>query len=310
MGQLEDLHLFVTVVDNNGIGKAASNLHIAKSAVSRRLSLLESKYGLRLIDRDKGNWEVTPAGKELYQRAIQLVNDVTELDNDFKFTEQSYAGPLNVTVADEFGLTSLKSSIVQFKKKYPQIQLTVDFDNRQVDLERENYDLAIRISDELSPALLVHQIGNTEHHLYASSDYVRKMGLPESIDQLADHPLLHHGAARRATWVFLEAKAERILEFNPVLNSNSGQFLLEATLQGLGIARLPDFIAREALDHEGLVKILPEVQIATASISLVYSSKLRLNRRVRLFIEEMKQACQLLGCETSIVEPDVLQESK
>ncbi len=91
MGQIEDLHLFTLVVDNRSISGAAEQLNIAKSAVSRRLNLLEERYGARLIDREPGKWEVTATGLELYQRALGVVQDAREIEGDFTEKNQSLA---------------------------------------------------------------------------------------------------------------------------------------------------------------------------------------------------------------------------
>ena len=86
MGQIEDLQLFAMVVENHSITRAAKKLHIAKSAVSRRLHLLEERYGNRLIDREPGVWEVTASGHELYQRAIRVVSEMDELESDLSYS--------------------------------------------------------------------------------------------------------------------------------------------------------------------------------------------------------------------------------
>ena len=107
MGKVEDLHLFTMVVEHRGIANAAARLNIAKSAVSRRLSLLEDRYSTRLIDRTPGRWEVTETGRELYQRATRAVNDFKEIETDFKSTHADISGPLTISVPREFGFLFL-----------------------------------------------------------------------------------------------------------------------------------------------------------------------------------------------------------
>jgi DNA-binding transcriptional LysR family regulator len=291
MGQLEDLHLYITIVEHGSIGKAADALHIAKSAVSRRLGILENRYALTLIDREKGNWQITSAGAELYQRAVELVGDANDLDLDFVQTDHTLSGPLTVSIADEFGLAQLKSSLIEFAAKYPDILLSVDFDNRQVNLARENYDLAVRITERVDAALIEQPLGSSRHHLYASRLYANQHGLPVTLDALTDHPLLHHGFAKRATWKFITEQGDRVIEFQPALNSNSGPFLLQATLEGLGLARLPDFIADTHYKKGDLVHVLPSARISDWTISVVYAPDRRRNRRVRAFVEEIARIC-------------------
>ena len=126
MGQIEDLRLFLKTVDSGGIARAADEMGIAKSAVSRRLARLEERYGVRLIDRQPRVWEVTSAGQELYQRATSMVADADDLDADFLHLGHAPKGPLSITVAREFGLTFLKSTLFQFSQNHPQIDLLID----------------------------------------------------------------------------------------------------------------------------------------------------------------------------------------
>lgn len=182
-------------------------------------------------------------------------------------------------------------ALLRFQSGHPQIQLTVDFDDRRVDLTQENYDLAIRIAEAPDPALIAHTIGQTQHRLYASPGYAESSGLPDTLAELALHPLLHFGPARRASWEFETANGPQTITFQPVLNSNSGAFLLAATIAGQGIARLPDFVAAQAEDAGTVVSVLPDLRVATRQIQLVYTASRLVNRRMRAFIDIMIAAC-------------------
>ncbi|MGI9507972.1 MAG: LysR family transcriptional regulator [Geminicoccaceae bacterium] len=299
MGQIEDLRLFALVVENRSISRAAERLHIAKSAVSRRLHLLEERYGSRLIDRGPGVWKVTATGLELYQRALRVVNDVDDIESDFVEAAHHLAGPLMISVPRDFGIAFLNPALIAFKARYPDIQLTADFDDRTVDLSRENYDFAIRITPKIEAGVAAKKIGDSEHQLCASPAYLDTNGYPEKLGDLLKHPLLYFGTARRAAWEFVGAsgKSESI-EFQPSLNSNNGDFLLKAAEQGLGIARLPDFISRKAFASGSLVPILPDVTVRQWGIYLLHAEDRRLNRRMRLFAEEIEAACLHIGAET------------
>lgn len=203
MGQIEDLRLFVLVVENGSISKAADKLRIAKSAVSRRLSLLEARYGKKLIDRAPGVWGVTETGRELYQRATRVVGDVDEIEGDFVNASADLTGPLSISVPREFGIAYLKDALIAFKERHPEIQLTVDFDDRTVDLTRENYDFAIRIRPEAKSDLSEVRIGTVRHGIYASQTYLDVHSEPRGVNDLHQHQLLYFGTARRAVWDFL-----------------------------------------------------------------------------------------------------------
>lgn len=297
MGQMEDFRLFTFVVECKGISKAADKLNIAKSAVSRRLNLLEGRFSAKLIDRRPGCWELTDIGRELYQRASRVVNDFEEIETDFKSSHANISGPLAVSVPREFGISFLSEALVDFKDKYPEIQLTVDFDDRLIELDRDNYDFAIRISPNIQDNVIAEKIGITVHHLCAAPSYVECYGSPKELHQLQSHKLLHYGAAKRGKWTFVSKIDQKfdIIEFVPSLNSNSGQFLLNATLSGQGIANLPDFILKDSFKSGALLPILSDHKISNYFIYLGHAEHRRINRRMRLFAQAMKEAC-ISGC--------------
>ncbi len=298
MGKIEDLRLFVTIVESRGISRAADNLRIAKSAVSRRLTLLEERYGTRLIDRTPGVWTLTAPGRELFQRAVRVLGEMDEIESDFTDSPRRTAGPLSVSVPREFGLSFLNTHLIDFKLKHPEVVLTVDFDDRKVDLARENYDFAIRISADNEIGGAATKIGAMRHLLLASPAYVSANAAPQSLEALHQHRLLYFGSARRATWDFISAAGKPAsFEFQPFLNSNSGVFLLEATCRGMGIARLPDFVAGDAVAAGDLVPVLPNIRVAEWSIYLVHAENRTFNRRMRLFAEEVTGAYLLASGE-------------
>ncbi|MEO0421758.1 MAG: LysR family transcriptional regulator [Pseudomonadota bacterium] len=295
MGQLEDLRLFVSVVENGSISRAAEDLYVAKSAVSRRLGQLEERYGARLIERQPRLWKVTAAGEELYQRATNLVTDADDLDADFKHAGYMLRGPLSITVAREFGLSYLRPTLFAFAKEHPEIDLTLDFDDRTVDLDSENYDLAVRITASHLSGLKRRRLGVMRHGLFASRSYAERVALPEDPKALSEHPLLHYGSAKRARWEYLLEGKKRSITFRPALNSNNGTFLVDAALEDLGIIHLPYFIVSDALRDGTLVPVLPALTFEEFGIYVVHSEKRRLNKRMRTLMDYLEARCASLA---------------
>lgn len=291
MGQFEDLHLFVTVVDQGGVARAAQTLGVAKSAISRRLGQLEDRYDTRLIDRHPGTWRVTEAGKELYQRALPLVSDAHDLESDFTHQTQSPNGPLRVTVAREFGFAFLHPMLLAFAEDHPDIELTLDFDDRVVDLENENYDLALRMTSTDPGDLSQIKLGTMRHGLFASPGYLAEHKPLQSPADLQTHSLLQYRGQRRETWDFKFNGKAATVAFKPVLNSNNGLFLKTATLQGHGISCLPVFLAAEEVRDGTLVQILPEAEFEDFGIHLLLAPHRRINKRMRAFISAAKAFC-------------------
>ena len=284
MGQMEDLKLYVQVVEQGSISKAASILRIAKSAVSRRISILEERYSSVLIDRTPGKWEITKVGLDLYQRSRALVAEFEEVNEDFTSLHAQISGPLNISIPRDFGLNYLRQKLFEFQGKYPNIKLSIDFDDRFVDLETENYDFAIRITAQADTKYISKRIGAIRRYLCASPEYLSLNGTPQNLEDLQAHSLLHYGSTKRGNWTFQTSdRKEKSIKFSPTISSNSGQFLGEAALNNIGISMLPDFIAYKYIDTGQLKTILPQYSLSPYEIYLTHLGSRRLNRRMRAF---------------------------
>ena len=284
MGQMEDLKLYVQVVEQGSISKAASILRIAKSAVSRRISILEERYSSVLIDRTPGKWEITKVGLDLYQRSRALVAEFEEVNEDFTSLHAQISGPLNISIPRDFGLNYLRQKLFEFQGKYPNIKLSIDFDDRFVDLETENYDFAIRITAQADSKYISKRIGAIRRYLCASPKYLSLNGTPQNLEDLQAHSLLHYGNTKRGNWTFQTSdRKEKSIKFSPTMSSNSGQFLGEAALNNIGISMLPDFIANKYIDTGQLKTILPQYSLSPYEIYLTHLGSRRLNRRMRAF---------------------------
>jgi len=284
MGQMEDLKLYVQVVEQGSISKAASILRIAKSAVSRRISILEERYSSVLIDRTPGKWEITKVGLDLYQRSRALVAEFEEVNEDFTSLHAQISGPLNISIPRDFGLNYLRQKLFEFQGKYPNIKLSIDFDDRFVDLETENYDFAIRITAQADTKYISKRIGAIRRYLCASPEYLSLNGTPQNLEDLQAHSLLHYGSTKRGNWTFQTSdRKEKSIKFSPTISSNSGEFLGEAALNNIGISMLPDFIADKYIDTGQLKTILPQYSLSPYEIYLTHLGSRRLNRRMQAF---------------------------
>jgi len=284
MGQMEDLKLYVQVVEQGSISKAASILRIAKSAVSRRISILEERYSSVLIDRTPGKWEITKVGLDLYQRSRALVAEFEEVNEDFTSLHAQISGPLNISIPRDFGLNYLRQKLFEFQGKYPNIKLSIDFDDRFVDLETENYDFAIRITAQADTKYISKRIGAIRRYLCASPEYLSLNGIPQNLEDLQAHSLLHYGSTKRGNWTFQTSdRKEKSIKFSPTISSNSGEFLGEAALNNIGISMLPDFIADKYIDTGQLKTILPQYSLSPYEIYLTHLGSRRLNRRMQAF---------------------------
>jgi len=185
MGQLEDMALLIRIVEAGGIGKAADQLNMAKSAVSKRLKELENRLGTQLLSRTTRKSALTEAGSLYYQRAISIIDEVAELNAQTHGVKTSLSGTLKITMPLSFGLLHLTPIIDEFTQLHPNLHLQIDFIDRHIDLLAEGYELAIRIAELKDSTLQARRLTPIHHVLCASPDYIEKHGSIETLAQLS-----------------------------------------------------------------------------------------------------------------------------
>ena len=168
MGQLEDMQVFIRVVDAGGISRAAEQMGLAKSAVSRRLADLEARLGVRLLNRTTRTSSLTEAGHGFYQSSIKIIDDINELNTLTKGSKTTLEGTISLAVPLSFGLSHLAPAIDDFLKQHPELTINIDFSDRHKNLVEEGLDLAVRIADLKDSSLVARKISPIKTILCAS----------------------------------------------------------------------------------------------------------------------------------------------
>ena len=286
MGQLEDMSVFVRIVEAGGIGKAADQLGIAKSGVSRRLVALETRLGVTLINRTTRSSSLTGVGREYYERAVKLIGDVSELDGLAADEGKSLEGLLRLAVPLSFGLCHLSPAIEEFASDHPGLSINIDFSDRQVDLVEQGVDLAIRISDLNDSSLQARRICPIRLLLCASPAYLEKHGTPRKPEDLKDHQVLGYTLGNGPTIRLSNQQGEeQLVHTSARMAANNGDFLRDMALAGHGIAVLPTFIVWQSLAARELVPVLRQYTLPTINAWAVYPQTRYLSQRARQFID-------------------------
>lgn len=286
MGQLENMQVFIRVVEAGGIGRAADQLDMAKSAVSRRLAELEDRLGITLINRTTRTSSLTEAGNLYYTRALSIVDDVTELDTLASDPETSLQGTLRLAAPLSFGLSHLTPALDMFTKEHPELTLHVDFSDQQIDLIEGGYDLAFRIGDLENSTLKARRISPIHIVMCASPDYIDKWGMPKKPDDLKHHQLLGYTLDDITSWKLVDKNnKETIMPVEAKILANNGDFLKNMAIAGHGILISPTFIAGQALSKGELIAIMPGYSIASKNAYAVYPKTRYLSQRARLLID-------------------------
>jgi DNA-binding transcriptional LysR family regulator len=286
MGQLEDMDVFIHVVDAGGIGRAADQLGLAKSAVSRRLSDLEKRLGVRLLNRTTRTSSLTEAGRSYYERAIKIVDDVAELNALTEDANIVLEGTINLAAPLSFGLSHLSTAIDSFVKQHRGLTININFSDRQVDLVEEGLDLAFRIATLKDSSLIARKMSPIRRILCASPDYLKKQGTPNTPNDLTLHRLLHYNLSESSTWKLTDQQGgQHFINVSAHMVANNGDFLKDMAVAGHGIILTPTFISWKAIANGDLVQILPDYSLPQLNAYVVYPQTRYLSQRTRILID-------------------------
>ncbi len=287
MDRLSEMEAFATVVDQGGFTDAAKKLGISKSAVSKHVSSLETRLGARLLNRTTRRVSPTEIGLAYYDRARRVLNDAGEADALVTSMQSAPSGMLRVSVATDFGVNHLSPILGGFLHEYPDITVNMVLNNRYVELISEGFDLAVRIGDLEDSSLRARKLAETHKQMIASPEYLEEYGRPQRIDDLNEHKLLHYSnQANGSVWKLTAPSGEkRQVRSAGWLTVNDGQSLLNAAVNGLGIAFLPDFLYADAMKDGKLVPAIENHAPETQGIYAVYPPGRYTQPKVRAFID-------------------------
>lgn len=284
---LAEMSNFVRVVETRSITAAADSQDTVKSAVSKRLSDLEKALGVELIRRSTRKLHLTDAGRSYYQRCVQILAEIDELNESIRGDELVLRGRLKVTAPMSFGLRHLQPIVIEFAKQHPMLQLDLIFSDRVVDIVQEGVDLAIRVGELQDSSLIAKRLFPIHQVICASRDYLQQHGEPETPEDLKKHKcLVFSDTAEPTIWKCRAPDNRNIrIDVPPAMLADSGEVLLSATCAGMGINKAPTFVAHKAREEGKVVPILNDYSWSTTQAYAVYPSTRHLANRVRAFID-------------------------
>ncbi|MBU1263503.1 MAG: LysR family transcriptional regulator [Gammaproteobacteria bacterium] len=287
MDRFADMQMLVSVVEAGSISAAAERLNLAKSAVSRRLAELEARLGVSLIHRTTRRLSLTDSGRAYYARCVAILADVEEAESAVSQAHGALRGTLKVALPLAFGLLHLAPLIQAFMTAHPDVRFELDFNDRQIDLMQEGFDLAIRIATLADSSLIARRLAPIRHLVCASPDYLTRHGIPQSAADLGQHACLAYSNVRDpGLWSFHGPDGESGQVRVPVrLAASSGEFLMRAAIAGEGLVLLPSFYVHEALRAGQLLPLLADHVWPELAAYAVYPPTRHLSSRVRAFID-------------------------
>ena len=286
MGQLEDMHMFVRIVEAGSITQAASQLNLAKSAISKRLGDLEKRLGTKLINRTTRTSSLSEAGNQYYQRVKLLLGEVDSLNGEITQKNQVLSGVLKLAVPLSFGISHLTPAIEFFMRLHPELNIEMDFSDGKVDIIGGGYDLAFRIGTLPDSSLKARKITPIRHTICASPDYLERCGSPIVPQDLSSHKVLKYGHWPLAGIALSDTKGKQhLVNVDDYFTANNGDAIIQIAVAGHGIVILPTFISWDALTKGDLVPILEDYSLPTMHAYAVYPSTRYLPGKVRSLID-------------------------
>jgi DNA-binding transcriptional LysR family regulator len=292
--QLAEMRVFVRAIERGTFAAAASELKLTPSAVSKLIRRLETRLGVRLINRTTRKLSMTPEGEAYFQSGRYLVEAVSGLEQEVAASGNRPLGLLRINTPVSLGVHHLAPALTEFHRRYPDVRVNMALTDRIVDFYAEQIDVAVRMGPLSDSRLMSRKIAEIEAVLSASPRYIERFGMPKSAADLAQHRCIVFTAPGRDRWPFKTADGGmEHLDVAATFASDSLEFILQLALQGAGIARLADFLVADAIRAGRLVRVLEGQHVAErAPVFAVFAPGTQRIPKVRVFLDFLVERFQ------------------
>jgi len=287
---LNGMSLFVKVVESKSFSEAAEKLEISPSAVSKKISRLEDRLGVQLLNRTTRRLGLTEAGAAFYERSARILTEVEEAEALVSTLRKAPHGLLRVAVPMLLGQMQIAPLAAPFLTRFPDMRLELVFMDRAADLIEEGLDVAIRVDDLPDSTLVARRLAPHRRVLCGAPAYFEKNGVPQTPEELVRHNCLTYGPHHPSReWFFNTATGRRAVDVRGTFLTNNAEGLRQAALGGLGMALLPTFLVGGDLSAGLLRPVLSEYVSADTAIYAVYPQHRHQSPKVRAFVDFMME---------------------
>lgn len=296
MDRIDQLRIFIRVADSGNFTSAADQLALPRPTVSLAIQQLESRLGVRLLNRTTRRVSLTRDGEALLERAAALVADAEELEQHFH-AQVEVVGRLRVDIPSRIARRIVVPALPDFFARYPGIEVELRSGDRAIDLVHEGIDCTLRVGEMSSSSLVVRPLGMLQLINCASPAYLAQHGKPESPADLSRHLAVSYispGTGRVAPWEWLNNGELNTLQMPARVTVNNAETYIACCLEGMGLIQIPAFDVREHLRSGELVEILQAWLPPPMPVQMVYPHRRYLSRRVQVFsnwISEVLTPC-------------------
>ena len=302
MSSPSDMSAFVRAVELGGFSTAARDLGLTPSAISKLVTRLEDRLGVRLLNRTTRRLALTPEGEAYFHRSQRILSDINEAENEVASFRTHPRGLLRVNVGTAFGMHQLAPALPDFLARHPEIQVELTVTDRVVDLIEEGADIGIRLGALGDSSLVARRICDVERVVCASPAYLKRHGTPSEPEALMEHGALHvlSRTGEAVPWVLHRGKQQWEGVPPPRAIANSPGLLMAMAVRGAGIVVATDHFALDHVRRKELTCVLPDWRPAPVSAWAVFPGRRLMPAKTRAFVDALAQ--HFSGPECQAVE--------
>ncbi|XBQ16162.1 MAG: LysR family transcriptional regulator [Oceanicaulis sp.] len=283
----DKLKTFHAAAEAGSLTGAAELLNLSQSAVSRQISALEGELGVKLFHRHTRGLLLTEPGRVLFEAAAEVSGKIALAEAHLLDIRDEPSGLLRVTAPTALGTIWLAPRLARFYRAYPQIRLRLLLVDHELDIANLEADLAIRPWPATQNDVVQKKLMQVDQHLYASETYLARKAAPEDAADLDRHDFVAYGPRHLApipnlNWPLTLGRKTGEAPREPVIEANTINGMMKAAEAGLGLAGLPDYVAKE---NDRLIRVLPDTAGPPFEVYMLYPEELRGSRRIAAFAE-------------------------
>lgn len=286
LDRLASMEVFIRVAQLGSFSTAANQLSMSKSTVSKHISGLEERLGIRLLNRTTRRLSLTEYGEVYRDHCLRILQEVSDAEENMERFTVEPRGRLKINAPMSFGMLHLGPILPGFLQSHPKVDIDLSLNDRRVDLIDEGFDLAVRIGALDDSNLIARKLARCSFVCAASPAYLKKRRKPVLPDDLKHHNCLRYTLARATSeWQFRQGNQARTVTVSGRMTGNNGDVLRQAAISGEGIIYQPRFLMDDALANNELTTLLDDWETADIDIFAVYPESRHVSSKLRVFID-------------------------
>lgn len=291
MDIVEAMKVAVAVARHNSFSAASRDLRLSAASVSRIVAELEADLGVRLFNRTTRQLNLTDAGTEFVQKSVGLLEELDLMRSAVHERHETPKGRLRVSCVTAFGNECLAPAIPEFSRRFPQLDISIDFGNRLVDLIGEQFDVAIRVGPLSDTSLIARKIFTQRIVFVASPEFCERHRPPKTLDEITSWPSVTQVSGAWGHMHRFSYEGKFIdFEVPQRLTMNSARAVRNACITGQGYSLLPDFVVAQDISENRLVRLLPDHEPVEQPILAFYAQRRHIPQKIRVFVDFLIQA--------------------